>query len=139
MDNALYNVFVPYYPMLTQDVFAAYNTGNDFADYAEAEPAEGTFFTARNGWVIYPEGWENSFYWVFAALSHVAQDDAEAAAHITEVMAEVQAEINADWAELQEAVAGAEDPAAVATAGSAAMAEKAFNAAVALCGEYGLI
>ena len=139
MDNALYNVFVPYYPMLTDDVFAAYKTGNDFADYSEEEPAEGTYFTARNGWVIYPEGWENSFYWVFAALSHVALENEEAAAHITEVMAGVQAEINADWAELQEAVAGAEDPAAVATEGSAAMAEKVFNAAVALLGEYGLI
>ena len=73
------------------------------------------------------------------ASGHVALENEEAAAHITEVMAGVQAEINADWAELQEAVAGAEDPAAVATEGSAAMAEKAFNAAVALLGEYGLI
>ncbi len=139
MDNALYNVFVPYYPMLTTDVFEAYKAGCDFAGYAEEEPAEGVYFAARDGWVVYPEGWENSFYWVFAALSHLAADDEAAAAHITETFAAVQAEINVDWIAVQEAVAAADDPAAAATAGSAAMAEKVFAAACALLAEYGLV
>ena len=139
MDNAVYNVFVPYYPMLTTAVFGGYEAGCDFAAYVEEEPTEGTFFPAKEGvWVVFPEGWENSLYWVYAALSHIAQDDAEAAAHISETLAATQTEIFADWAALQEAVAGADDPAAVATAGSAAMAEKSYDAAVALLAEYGL-
>ena len=68
----------------------------------------------------------------------MAQADEEAAAHITEVLAGVQETVNADWAALQEAVAGAEDPAAVATAGSAVMAEQVYTAALALLAEYGL-
>ena len=140
MDNAAYNVFVPYYPMLTADVFEPYEAGCAFAEYAEEEPAEGlSFATAKGDWVIFPEGWENSLYWVYAALSHIAGADEAAAAHITEVMAATQADINADWAALQEAVAGAEDPAAVAAAGSASMAEKAYDAALGLLTEYGLI
>ncbi len=139
MDNAAYNVFVPYYPMLTTAVFGAYEAGCGFAEYTEEEPSEGVYFaTPKETWVVFPEGWESSMYWVYAALSHIAQEDTEAAAHISEVMAAVQAEIHADWAELQEAVAGAEDPSAVATTGSAAMAEKAYDAAVSLLAEYGL-
>ena len=139
MDNAAYNVFVPYYPLLTTGVYEAYEAGCGFAEYVEEEPASGTFFPVEEGvWVVFPEGWESSYYWVFAALSHVAQADEEAAAHITEVLAGVQETVNADWAALQEAVAGAEDPAAVATAGSAAMAEQVYTAALALLAEYGL-
>ena len=139
MDNAAYNVFVPYYPMLTTSVYEAYTAGHDFAEYADEKPEDGVSFAARDGFVVYPENWETSFYWVYAALSHVAAEDEAAAAHITEVMAALQAEINADWAALQEAVAAAEDPAAVASEGSAAMAEKSYSAALELLAEYGLI
>ena len=139
MDNAAYNVFIPYYPMLTESVFDAYTEGHDFADYVDEEPTEGTYFAAGDGWVVYPEGWENSFYWVYAALSHIALEDEQAAAQITETMAALQAEINADWAALQTAVAQAgDDAAAVATEGSCAMAEKAFLAATALLADCGL-
>ncbi|MBR2562306.1 MAG: hypothetical protein IKE31_09225, partial [Eubacterium sp.] len=59
------DVFVPYYPMLTTAVFGGYEAGCDFAAYVEEEPTEGTFFPAKEGvWVVFPEGWENSLYWV---------------------------------------------------------------------------
>lgn len=138
MDNAVFNVFVPYYPMLTESVFGAYEAGCGFAEYAEEEPAEGVYFAAKDGWVVFPEGWESSLYWVYAALSHIAQDDAEAAAQISEAMAALQTEINADWAALQGEVAQAEDAAAAASAGSAAMAEKAYQAALELLAGFGL-
>ena len=53
-------------------------------------------------------------------------------------MGYLQEEIEADWTALQAEVAMAEDAAAAATAGSAAMAEKAYNTAVELLAEYGL-
>ena len=139
MDNAAYNVFVPYYPMLTTGVYEAYEAGCDFAEYVEEAPEKGVSFPVEDGvWVVFPGGWENSLYWVYAALSHIAQADEQAAAHIAETMGYLQEEIEADWTALQAEVAMAEDAAAAATAGSAAMAEKAFNTAVELLAEYGL-
>ena len=44
MDAAEYGLFVPYYPMLTESVFGAYEAGCGFAEYAEEEPAEGVYF-----------------------------------------------------------------------------------------------
>ena len=139
MDNAAYNVFVPYYPLLTNGVYEAYTAGHDFAEYVDNEPAEGTWFAAADGWVVFPENWKTSLYWVYAALSHVAAENEEAAAHISEVMAETQAEIHADWAALQESVAQAgEEAGSVATEGSAAMAEKVYQTALEILTEFGL-
>ena len=53
-------------------------------------------------------------------------------------MGYLQEEIEADWTALQAEVAMAEDAAAAATAGSAAMAEQVYTAALALLAEYGL-
>ena len=139
MDDASCGVFVPYYPMLTGSVSASCEAGCAFADYAEEEPETGVYFASKDKWVIFPEGWQDSLYWVYAALSHLAQSDENAAAQIAEKTAAVQAEIYADWAALQGEIASAEDPAAAASAGSAAMTEKAYQAAVELLAGFGLL
>ena len=48
----------------------------------------------RDGeWGIYPDGWRDSWYWVFARLEHMAWDHEEAAAYIKEKMNALQDQI----------------------------------------------
>ena len=44
-------------------------------------------------WGIYPDGWRNSWYWVFTMLEHIAAEDEAAAVTIREKMDALQDEI----------------------------------------------
>lgn len=83
MDNASLSVFVPYYPMLTTDTYAAYQVSTPEAEFVTEEPTEGIYYatTARQyidgervnveGFKIIPANWAESFYWTFDALSNL--------------------------------------------------------------------
>ena len=44
---------------------------------------EGLYFGMSDGtWGLYPEGWQDSWYWVFTRLEHIARDNEEAAVSI---------------------------------------------------------
>ncbi|MBE5768769.1 MAG: dipeptidase B [Clostridiales bacterium] len=85
MDNGCYNVFVPYYPMLTTDTYAAYQLGTAEAAFVEEKPAEGLCYPATSykpnenmewvqveGFKVLPANWADSYYWTFDALSNLA-------------------------------------------------------------------
>ena len=88
------SVFVPYYPMETTELFASFGKETAMPEMTAEEPAEGPYYvTAHEGWGLYPEGWEESWYWVFSRLEHIARVDPAAAVRIRKRMAALQDEI----------------------------------------------
>ena len=86
LDHGCFNVFVPYYPMLTTDTYEAYKVSTVGATFTEEEPTEGIYYAAttrkRNeageritveGFKVLPENWADSYYWTFDALSNLAE------------------------------------------------------------------
>ena len=88
------SVFIPYLPMLTAEVFEPYHADIPMPAHSDEEPAEGLYYAEKSGgWGIYPEGWQDSWYWVFTRLEHLARDDGSAAVHIRETMDALQDEV----------------------------------------------
>lgn len=130
MANCRYNVFVPFYPMLTTEVHPSLKTGQAFPEHVSEEPAAGTYFPSLSeaGFVVYPEGWEESFYWNFAVLNHMAAEDEEAEAEITELRERTQEMVYTEWERLQDNVLHTGDHASeIATQGSIAITEQVFQ------------
>jgi len=77
MDNGCWNVFVPYYPILTDDVYDAYKLSTAKASFTQEQPAEGIYYpvTSRgvNGFKALPANWADSMYWTFDALSNLCE------------------------------------------------------------------
>ena len=150
MDNASLSVFVPYYPMLTTDTYAAYKVSTPEAEFVTEEPAEGIYYatTARQyidgervnveGFKIIPANWAESFYWTFDALSNLYEFGTltdEQKTTVDTTLAALQADVFADFAEMQNAVTAAASPeeaAQIATDASAAMAADVHAAAIEL-------
>ena len=147
MDNGCYNVFVPYYPMLTTDFYDAYKVSTAKAAFVTELPTEGIFYAAEGrirtaegtqkvaGFKVLPENWADSYYWTFDALSNICEFNglsAEQIANVEAKLAELQNEAYAAMADMQAKVAEAADPAAVATQISADLAEKVHTEVVAL-------
>ncbi len=145
MDHGCWNVFVPYYPMLTTDVYAAYKLGTAGTTFVEAKPEGAVAYpstknvrneagerVAVQGFKVLPENWADSYYWTFDALSNLCEsgevaNNPQALALVEVVLAELQADCYDAYAEMQAAVAAAETEeaaAAAVTAISAATAEK---------------
>ena len=94
MGDNRYSVFVPCDPIAAADVFEAFGAGTAMPEYVREKPSAESFYSADlDIWGIYPEGWRNSYYWVFAALGHVAGENEEAAALISGAMRDLQEEI----------------------------------------------
>lgn len=86
MNDGRYTVYVPYYPMMTTEIYDAYMYYCDTAYFAEEVPeggfgypatqnvrdAEGNRVTVQ-GYKVLPEGWENNVYWTVNALSNYTQ------------------------------------------------------------------
>ena len=88
------SVFVPYYPMATTEVFENFHVETAMPENTAAKPAEGLYYEKKDGtWGLYPDGWRDSWYWVFAMLEHIAEDDEAAAVHIRIKMNALQDEI----------------------------------------------
>ena len=94
MADNRYSVFVPYDPMETTEVFGSFHAATGMPEHTAEKPAEGLCYQMENGtWGLYPEGWRDSWYWVFTMLEHIARDDEAAAVHIRERMDALQDEI----------------------------------------------
>ena len=88
------SVFVPYYPMETAEVFAAFHQGTSMPEHTEEKPAEGLCYAMKDGkWGLYPEDWRDSWYWVFSMLEHIAREDEASADYIMARMNALQDEI----------------------------------------------
>ena len=88
------SVFVPWYPMETTEVFGSFHAGTAMPEHTEERPAEGLCYQMENGtWGLFPDGWRDSWYWVFSMLEHIAREDETAAVYIRERMDALQDEI----------------------------------------------
>ena len=88
------SAFVPYYPMATTEIFENLHTETAMPEYTVERPEEGLYYKMGNGtWGLYPDGWRDSWYWVFSRLEHIAREDEAAAVHIRERMKALQDEI----------------------------------------------
>lgn len=134
-----YSVAIPYYPVLTTDVYEGYKVGGiGGVKSVSAIPEDATgFYPNGTKYKVYPEGWENGVYWANDLLSNYADSSAcsaEDKAMIKAKLAEMQAKCYAKQAEMAAAVAGmdADSAKAYCTAQSAALAKEAHELAVAL-------
>ena len=88
------SVFVPYYPMATSEVYEAFHAQTAMPEHPAEKPEDGLYYKVENGqWGRYPDGWRDSWYWVFTMLEHIARDDEAAAATIRKRMDALQDEI----------------------------------------------
>ena len=85
------SVFVPYYPMAATEVFEKFHTETAMPEHTAEKPAEGLYYEMQDGtWGLYPDGWRDSWYWVFSMLEHIAREDEAAAVDIRERMDALQ-------------------------------------------------
>lgn len=142
MDHGAYGVSVPYYPMLTTETYAGYQVGAmPYTTFVTELPEAATGYypyTDRNGnpgYKVLPEGWEDSYYWCFDAVSNFityGECSEEMEALIVNNYAALQEEIYAQWAALDVSGKSTEEAQKAATENSMAMAEKAHKLALTL-------
>ena len=78
--NMSNNVFVPYYPMLltdSKDMYEGYQaTLPAVQNVSELPDSDNAFYLAgrRGGFVVYPEGWRDSYYFSFEGLGGYIAD-----------------------------------------------------------------
>ena len=142
MDDAAYNAFVPYYPMLTTDTYEGYKVSTDPAEFTEEEPVDADVYYATTkykraedgtrvpveGYCALPANWAESFYWTMDALSNLVEAGNltdEQTASVNAKLDELQAQCYDAYAELQAAVAAAENDDAAAEAVTAISANTA--------------
>ena len=144
MSHGAYGVMVPYYPVITNDTYAAYQLGTAKAATVTEQPTEGVWYpTISRGNTVYkvlPENWADSYFWSFEAVSkHITSGLAseEDTQLVLDTYAALQQEIydafQTEQGILPDALDAGKDVAAdYATASSEAMAKTAQETAVAL-------
>lgn len=80
MEHGQYTVAIPYFPVLTTDVYEGYKFGGESATFTTEKPDSlyGAYPTTKRGvagYLVLPEGWENGYYWTVDALSNYALSD----------------------------------------------------------------
>ena len=71
MDNCMYNVYVPSYPMLLKDTWEGYKVGLDGEDITEEKPESGDYYESDGEYHVHPEGWDKSYIATLSALSGI--------------------------------------------------------------------
>ncbi|MBR4235744.1 MAG: C69 family dipeptidase [Clostridia bacterium] len=144
-DNAL-AVYVPYYPMLTTDVYECYKLSTPEAEFTTEAPEVGAYYpttvnrrvdgqrVAVEGYMVIPENWKDSVYWTNDVVSNIVLygglDEATVNAVYEKVYA-LQADVNAAFFALDTADLSAE----AATSWSAAQAKAVHEAMIAIAND----
>lgn len=151
MNNGCFTPFVPYYPMLTTDTYAAYQKSMPSVGFAQEAPegaisypgtgyapAEDGSWARVQGYKVLPENWQDSFYWTCNALSNLmdyGEKTEEEIAAVKASIAQIQQDCYQAYDDLKAAVDAAqsqEEAAKAATEISMAAAQKAHEDLVAL-------
>lgn len=61
---------MPCYPMLLTDTWEGFHLTVGDVEVLEERPESGDYYTKDGLTYVYPEGWENSYYWTMNALSN---------------------------------------------------------------------
>ena len=147
--NMTKNVFVPYFPMLLDELYEAYQEGTEVVKTVnpaeEPMPEQFSLWTVnrRTGagsYVVYPENWRDSYYFTFEALGGIvkyAQDlygaplPEKTVEYIDAELVKLQNELYDEFVTVDELKAS-EDERALASSNGIAMAEKAHKKALEL-------
>lgn len=148
MNHCGYNVFVPYYPMLTTELYEGYGVGTPVAQFVTTEPAQGLYYAttqsswAQNdagewyrvytdGYMVFPEGWEESLFWCFDVLSNYIESmDDSCADYVLNRFDSLQNQFYDELAALD--LSDPKTAASVATEASKDMAKRAHELALEL-------
>lgn len=132
MENGQYTVAIPYFPLLTTDMYEGYKFGGQKATVTAIKPETnyGSYKKNSTKYVVLPEGWEKGYYWTVDALSNYALSDlcsAEDNALIHSELAKMQQICYEKALEMKSALTGMSGDAAkaYATEQSAALAKQA--------------
>ena len=145
MENGAYTVAIPYFSVLTTDMYDGYEVGGlgkpAFVT-EEPEGADKAYYPATDrklgaGFKVLPEGWETGYYWSVDALSNFALSNLcsdEADAIIKTQLAKMQAKCYVAAKEMKAAIAdmSIDEAKEYCTAKSAALAKEAHELTVAL-------
>ena len=138
------NVLVPYYPMLIDDLYDAYQESTPVVK--TFNPAENSMpdgfatwtvnrRTGEGSYVQYPENWRDSYYFTFEALGGLikyaealygAPFSAEVVSYVDAELVKLQQELYAEFVTVEELKAS-DDERALATANGMKLAEKAHK------------
>lgn len=138
MEHGQYTVAIPYFPVLTTDMYEGYKFGGTAASFTKDAPTDfyGTFPSSSrrlgDGYTILPKGWENGYYWTVDALSNYALSSlcsAEDNALIHKELAKMQQICYEKALEMKAALLSmdADSAKAYATQQSAALAKQAHG------------
>lgn len=134
-----YSVAIPYYPVLTTDVYEGYKFGGigGVARASEAPTDGSDYYQSGTRFYIYPSGWENGVYWTNDMLSNYASSAAcsdEDRAMVKANLAVMQQKCYDKQAEMEAAIASmsTDEAKAYCTEQSAALAKEAHELALAL-------
>lgn len=74
MEHGQYTVAIPYFPVLTTDMYEGYQFGGTPATTTNVAPTDpyGTYPKSSSKYVVLPDGWEQGYYWSVDALSNYA-------------------------------------------------------------------
>ena len=74
MENGQYTVAIPYFPVLTTDMYEGYKFGGQEATVTAIKPETnyGSYKKSSTKYVVLPEGWEKGYYWTVDVLSNYA-------------------------------------------------------------------
>ncbi len=140
MGDDRWNVFIPFYPMLTEEVSDYLSVGQGqpmIAEITEDKPDSQVCFEAGDFYYGFPEQWDQTMYWPFEYLSHVCTNDEEAAAAVRSLLDDLQAEVMKDWEEMKNNVENADgDQARIATESSMEITDKVCQGALDICASY---
>lgn len=147
--NMTKNVFVPYFPMLLDELYAAYQEGTEVVKTLNPAttvmPEQFSLWTVnrRTGagsYVQYPDNWRDSYYFTFEALGGIvkyaeniygAPLPEETVKYIDAELVKLQNELYDEFVTVDELKAS-DDERALASANGMAMAEKAHKKALEL-------
>ncbi len=137
MEHGQYTVAIPYFPVLTTDMYEGYKFGGEGTTFTTTKPETmyGAYPSIKrgvSGYTVLPEGWENGYYWTVDALSNYALSDLcsdEDDALIHTELAKMQQSCYDKALEMKAALAGMSGDAAkaYATEQSAALAKQAHT------------
>lgn len=134
--NMSNNVFVPYYPMLLDDVYKGYQVDTEVVTKTTERP-EGfcTYDARRNRYAAYPENWRDSYYFTFEGLGGYIQEaekiDGTAVSnadkkYVRDALDNLQQEFYSSFATMKD-LRKSSDPRAYATRNGMEMAERAHK------------
>ncbi|MCR5088782.1 MAG: C69 family dipeptidase [Oscillospiraceae bacterium] len=111
MGDGRCNAYVPCYPMLLTDTWEGFQCSPGEIEVWDEEPESGDYDEYDGVWLVYPEGWEQSYCWTMKALAgelYSGDYDEEEEKSVQARMAGLQTALEERFEEVKAEIAAAE-------------------------------